>query len=292
MSGNCRRSKTIDVAHYFLIGLAICSFPCQAEVQLQTLARLGSFQDASEPVIQLRPTLWFLRFEASRPMPIQFADSELESIARSYRLETLHGSDDTIYVLRPDLTLVYVNDGWTKFAAENGGEPMISERWPIGCAIAESIPDVLRPFYTDHFSKCLESRSPWQHRYECSSPDVYREFLMTTYPLGDRQGLLVVNSLDKSSPHNRLRHPPIEEWYRDENGMVVQCSHCRRIRCPAATAAWDWVPEWLNEYPERMSHGLCEPCYGYFYPGGLPRKEGYPKFTRTGPEHHPNPPRH
>jgi len=215
-------------------------------------------------------------------MPLEFADPELESILRNYRLESIHASDETVYVVRPDLTLVYVNEGWSKFAYENGGEPTISNRWPIGSSIADAIPQALRPFFTDKFSNCLQTRSPWQHRYECSSVEQYREFMMTIYPLGDSRGLLVVNSLFKNSQHDRVGHPPIEEWYRDESGMILQCVHCRRIKRPQLRATWDWVPVWVESYPQNMSHGLCEPCFGYFYPGGLPQLGGYAQFIRTG----------
>lgn len=214
-------------------------------------------------------------------MPLEFSDQKIETLLRSYRLDELHASHDTIYAVSPDLTLAYVNRGWRKFAAENGGGTAITERWPIGSSIRKVIPEVLQAFYTDKFTECLESRSPWQHRYECSSAESYREFLMTTYPLGEKQGLLVVNSLCYDSPHFRASHEPVEDHYRNEKGMIVQCVHCRRVRRNTPEWVWDWVPQWINSYPEGMSHGICEPCFGYFYPGGLPMSGGYPKFFRT-----------
>lgn len=210
-----------------------------------------------------------------------FADSDLKSILKAYHLEKMHESNDTIYALRSDLTLVYFNVGWQKFAEENGGQPAISERWPVGTSIVEAIPPILQPFFIDKYSGCLETGSPWQHRYECSSAEEYREFMMTTYPLGQGQGLLVVNSLFRTSSQKRVVLPPNEEWYCDSNGMIVQCVHCRRIRRPAMDAVWDWVPAWVYSNPDNVSHGLCEPCFGYFYPKGIPRSGGYPKFHRT-----------
>lgn len=214
-------------------------------------------------------------------MPPQFLDTEFETILSGYRLEQMHASDETIYALRPDLTLAYFNQGWSKFAEENGGQPSIAERWPLGRSIGDAIPAILRPFFFDRFARCLQTGSPWQHRYECSSRDAYREYMMTTYPLGRHQGLLVINSLFKTSTQRRPAQAPVEGTYCDENGMIVQCVHCRRIRRPSLEAVWDWVPAWVYEHPENMSHGLCEPCYGYFYPNGLPRAGGYPKFFRT-----------
>lgn len=210
-------------------------------------------------------------------MPFDFADPEIEAILQTYMLEKLHQSDDSVYALRPDLTLAYVNQGWSKFASENSGS-QIPQRWPLGCNIQAAIPDVLRPFFADNFSRCLNSKSPWQHQYECSSAQVYREFLMTTYPLGNHQGLLIVNSLFRSGKHNRRERASLDAFYRDDNAIITQCAHCRRIRRRSDVSCWDWVPDWVRSCPQNTSHGLCEACFGYFYPGGVPMLHGYPPF--------------
>ncbi|MDQ3034620.1 MAG: hypothetical protein M3Y87_19580 [Myxococcota bacterium] len=59
----------------------------------------------------------------------------------------------------------------------------------------------------------------------------------------------------------------IEALYRDPNGMLVQCSHCRRVRRgdPSVTA-WDWVPEYVARPQPRTSHGLCAVCLDFYYP--------------------------
>lgn len=214
-------------------------------------------------------------------MDFEIADPELERHLHNFRLDELYGSDETIFALRPDLTLVFVNQGWSRFAAQNGGEPTISERWRLGTSIHDAIPELLRPFFTEKFDRCLQSRSPWQHRYDCSTAKEYREFLMTTYPIGNRNGLLVVNSLVERHPQSRTCHAPFEERYRNEDGMIMQCVHCRRVNRGTDAAVWDWVPEWLEARPQNLSHGFCQPCYGYFYPGGCPPLDGYPEFLRT-----------
>jgi hypothetical protein len=193
-------------------------------------------------------------------------EKEFEQLLRNFRLEKLDASEDTIYAIRNDLTLVYVNRGWSLFAAHNGGEPEISTRWPMGQSIQNAIPDILRPFFSEHFSRCLETRCPWHHQYQCSSPETYREFMMTTYPLGDRNGLLIVNSLLKQTPHNRISHLPLEDEYRNKDGIIIQCVHCRRVQRGDNELSWDWIPDWLSTFPENTSHGLCDPCYGFYYP--------------------------
>lgn len=215
-------------------------------------------------------------------MPLEFANREIEQILRTYRLNELHESDDTIYAMQPDLTLVYVNRGWRKFAAENGDLPAISHHWPLGRSILDAIPKILQPFFLDNYQHCLKSGSPWQHRYECSSASTYREFLMTTYPLGARQGLLVVNSLCCSLHHDRTAQTATEQNYCNADGLIVQCAHCRRVkRVLASTSVWDWVPEWLTSCPRNTSHGLCVTCFGYYYPETRQIYGDYPKIFRS-----------
>ena len=210
-------------------------------------------------------------------MTLIFAEPEIESILQSYPLDSLHQSNDSVYALRADLTLVYVNSGWSRFASENGGSA-IPDRWPLGSSILDAIPAVLRPFFADNFARCLNSNSPWQHLYECSSPQVFREFQMIAYPLGNRQGFLVVNSLFRSAMHSQSGRAPLEEDCRQENGMITQCAHCRRTKRLLEESTWDWV----KSCPDRTSHGLCEPCFGYFYPENMPMLHGFPEIFSTG----------
>ena len=210
------------------------------------------------------------------------ADAEIESLLHSFHLPNLHTSADTIYALRSDLRLVYVNQGWQQFASQNGADDAFASRWPLGTSIQEAIPEILRPFFQDHFAKCLATGCPWQHRYECSSPDMFREFLMTAYPLGEQQGFLVVHSLIHQSAHQRIKHVAEEGRYCDENHLITQCVHCRRIRRPDAKLTWDWVPEWVASWPSNTSHGFCDSCYGFYYPGGRFSSKGYPNVFRTG----------
>lgn len=145
-------------------------------------------------------------------------------------MEVIHTSENTVYGVRPDLTLAYVNLGWTRFAALNGGEPHISSEWNLGRCIEDAIAPVLRPFFSDNFSKCLRERRPWEHFYECSSAELYRKFCMKTFPLGKSEGLLIVHSLVREIPQTGLAHEPLEENYRHPTGLIIQCCHCRRVR--------------------------------------------------------------
>lgn len=180
----------------------------------------------------------------------------------------------SVYGLWPDLSLAYMNPAWFSFAAANHGEPAISTCWPLGRPFMAAIPDPLQPFYANIFSTALEraptpTARPVQHEYECSSAELYRRFLMTVYPLRGGAGLLVVNTLTtehEHDPSNRPAHVANPEFYADPDGIVRQCTHCRRIQVAASEHLWHWVPAWVEHCPPSTSHTLCNFCLDYYYP--------------------------
>ncbi|MEI9812314.1 MAG: hypothetical protein WDO18_06420 [Acidobacteriota bacterium] len=62
---------------------------------------------------------------------------------------------------------------------------------------------------------------------------------------------------------------PEAELYRDNQGMVRLCAHCRRTKDPEEER-WDWVPAILATLPAYASHGLCPFCRAYHYPAPHP----------------------
>jgi hypothetical protein len=102
---------------------------------------------------------------------------------------------------------------------------------------------------------------------------MYRRYVMQVYALEHGAGFLVVNSLLIERAHDPLAAVPAqrEEDYRDENGLLCQCSHCRRYRCMRVAERWDWIPAWVRRQPARTSHGLCRVCFDYYYPKHAPR---------------------
>ena len=208
-------------------------------------------------------------------------DPDFQRLLQNFHPAALHGAGETIYAMRPDLTLAYVNLGWKDFAIRNGGEPLLSLNWSIGCCVQDAIAPVLRPFYAENYAKCLRERRPWEHRYECSSAELIREFVMMTYPLGEEEGLLVINSLVQQTSHTRSAHEPLDILYRHESGHIKQCCHCRRVQRCGAVTTWDWVPDWVTSPPRNTSHGICEPCFGFYYPMQRRSTKGFPKIFKT-----------
>jgi hypothetical protein len=206
------------------------------------------------------------------------SDPRFRQLLQDWDFAALSASAETIYGVWPDLTLGFTNLGWTRFAARNNGEPSITDHWPLGRSIMDAIAPPLRPFFSANYARCLAEQRPWEHSYECSSAQVYREFHMLAFPLGHSEGLLVVNSLRRETAHTRTPSPPVESLYRNEHGIVTQCSHCRRVRRVGRDPVWDWVPDWITTCPPRTSHGLCDPCLGFYY---SPTRNTDPGFVRA-----------
>lgn len=197
-------------------------------------------------------------------------------LLRQFDRRALDDDPGVIFGLWADFRLAYVNRAWFRFADENGGQPAIAERWPLGTSVMDAVPADLQPYYR-YLYALANARDPHAsvplcHEYDCSGPETYRRFAMQIYTLEGLQGYLVVNSLliERAYEAGAAVTAPRPEDYLDENGMFCQCSHCRRYRNVAEGGRWDWVPAWVQRQPVRTSHGLCRICFDYYYPKNFP----------------------
>lgn len=205
---------------------------------------------------------------AFRPLLNEFADGTLES------------TPAVVYGVWPDLTLAYLNPAWFAFAQENQGEPTISRDWTVGRSILSAIPPPILPFFQTHYARCIGESRPWEHVYECSSPEVFRKFHMKAFPLGKAEGVLFVHSLVVESPVLASEAMPHLEQYVTRHGLVIQCCHCRRFRRGESSVAWDWIGAWVTKTPAKVSHGICETCFGFYYNEGRLDSE-HPRIIST-----------
>jgi hypothetical protein len=189
--------------------------------------------------------------------------TEVESPPTKLNLDILQDDPSTIYVLSNDLRITFVNSAWDRFAAENGAGWSVGE-WGPGRLVLDAIPDVLRPFYQRLFARARETGEVVEHDYECSSATEDRLFRMRILPSAN--ALVVVNSLVRVAPQLATAAPDILSMYQDEHGLIVQCSHCRRVRVAHDNARWEWVPSYVEQASPRTSHGLCKLCFEYYYP--------------------------
>lgn len=198
-------------------------------------------------------------------------DPRFERLLAGFYRQPLDQGDDVIYGVWPDLTLAYSNARWARFAIENDGADVLT-RWTLGSSVRSAFGPDLDPFYTQAFAQVLATGTIWQHRYTCPSPRQSRWFNMRALPLG-REGLLVCHELVSAvvlatAPNRRPSALP----YRNTDGLVTQCSHCRRVQVAAAQSAqpdWHHVPAFIERAPRRTTHGLCPICFMYHYQGRL-----------------------
>jgi hypothetical protein len=181
-------------------------------------------------------------------------------------INDFEASSSVIYALNDSLRIIYCNAAWDRFAEKNGGDGCRRER-VIGTDVTSVITGPLRSFYLHRFTAVIENQWPWEHDYECSAVEARRFFHMRVLPWKNHH-LLIENSLVVERPHDphRLRMPPIETMYRNSQGSIVMCAHCRRTRrISPSTPIWDWVPDFVSNIPQRTSHGLCENCHAYYF---------------------------
>jgi hypothetical protein len=193
---------------------------------------------------------------------------DFPALLDGFKLETLEADPNSIFGLSKDLLLIYMNPGWFDFARANAGEPAISERFTVGENVADSMTGEARDYYLNAYQHILNTGEVWHHDYECSSPDKFRIFHQSTYPLYKRNGLIVVNSLINEQPHDptaRIPHEPDERLYTQESGFITQCCNCRRVQRVSGNDLWDWVPAWVESIPDNSSHTFCHICYDYYF---------------------------
>jgi hypothetical protein len=184
-----------------------------------------------------------------------------ETVARRFRLDALERDSSSIVAIADDGRIGWLNAGWLRFASANGGAAAAIR---VGDNYFAGISGEVRPLFEHAVERCLASGAPLEQDYECSSAKEFRAFHLQMLPLGT-DALLLVHSLVEAHSHDRAAEPADEAHFRNEKGLVVQCSNCRRVRS-FPEASWHWVPAWVETLPERVTHVLCPVCRGFYWP--------------------------
>lgn len=184
-------------------------------------------------------------------------DSGLRQALARYDLDSLGRSGDVVYVIDADLRLRFVNQRYEQVAdAVTGGE--VLETYPLGSCVVDGIDAVLRSHYTDLFEATLQTGEPRMADYHCHTPEEERTFRCMIYPLGT-EGLLTVHGELESRPWPKA---DVEAVRDPDTGLVSMCAGCRRVRMDEG--GWRHVPQFIDEAPRDTTHGLCDPCLGFY----------------------------
>ncbi len=181
-------------------------------------------------------------------------------------LMALEREPGSAYLLSPELCITYVNDGWRRFARENGGVELATQldrRQSVLAVMAAP----LQSFYRAAFARVLAGGEAWTHTYECSSAQVFRKFSMRVEANPQGEGLVVIHSLVVERQLDRVAgDTPIAGDYTNLQGLVVQCANCRRVKRSAPPQRWDWVPSFVAHASDyAVSHGVCSGCDALYY---------------------------
>jgi hypothetical protein len=183
-----------------------------------------------------------------------------ETIAGRFRMEALERDPASMAAIAPDGEIGWVNPGWLRFARANGGADAAIR---VGDNYFAAIRGEVRGLFERAVTNCLTSGAPREQDYECSSANERRAFRLRMLPLSGRT-VLLVHSLVAARSDDRTAEPPDEARYRDDNGLLAQCSNCRRTR--SRDASWHWVPAWVQTLPQGVTHVLCPVCRGFYWP--------------------------
>ena len=195
-------------------------------------------------------------------------DREFRTLLQNHNIEELDVYSGVVYGIWEDFRIAYLNPGWFHFAKKNAGEPQISQEWGLGQSILDCVSGDVKEYYEAHYNECLTSHKVWEHEYECSSDEIYRKYHQIVYPLGEHEGLLIVNSLVVEKPHDLSQkqvRAANKSHYLDKNGLICQCAYCRMVKNFREVERWDWVPEWVKECPENTSHTFCPTCFSHYF---------------------------
>lgn len=183
-------------------------------------------------------------------------------LARAFDPDELEGDDSTIVALDAFHRIAWVNSAWWRFAEENGAAE-VADRFGVGSLYIDGISGPLKTFYSRVLAHVSASGQPWEQRYECSSPREFRLMHLRVSPVGGG-GLLLDHSPRERRPHQHFSSaaPTPEAPFRDQRGVVLQCSNCRRTW--RVGDGWHWIEPWVKAPPTATSHGLCGPCSGLY----------------------------
>lgn len=84
---------------------------------------------------------------------------ELRLQAAGFHLANLEADRSIIYMLGPDLRIVYCNKAWDEFARLNGGVGLNREA-VLGRSVLDVIAEPLRPFYGNGFAQAQNQLRP------------------------------------------------------------------------------------------------------------------------------------
>lgn len=169
-------------------------------------------------------------------------------------------SKDIVYRVNAEDEIVYVNEAWEHFAAENSGEALLRDD-VLSMPIWEYISDVT----TDQLYRDLMHRVragvPARFTIRCDSPTQRRllEISMTSWGGGGIEFCSRTISTEE-----RVTQELFDSGAHRSEAMVRVCSWCNRVE---QNGGWREVEEVVLQTrvferprPPAVTHGICDDC--------------------------------
>jgi serine phosphatase RsbU (regulator of sigma subunit) len=155
----------------------------------------------------------------------------------------------TLYVADRDLNIVYTNDEWTHFAAQNGGDLLLGAHWKTN--VLDNFSGNQRVRWTSLYRLLLEGRLPFHEEdFICSSPTERRIYRLRITPERDENGdvgWLIHHSVlvDHERQHQETLRRRLEQLDQDPQAVCRQYREqvvLRKIRVPRYRVTQHLVP--------------------------------------------------
>ena len=192
-----------------------------------------------------------------------------------------------IAIIKPDGTIVAVNEAWKRFAIDNNATLQVRDgvglNYLMVCRDAtgpnsEEAKDAFEGIQT----VLLGQVSAFSLEYPCHSPEVQRWFMMRTVPLNSNKGAVVAHHNITYQKVAQVEQNKFQEMLSVLNGMsafLVICSSCKKVR--DKQDQWQPIADYLSQrFSITFSHTICPECVNSLYPDHSSKKPGETKTKR------------
>jgi hypothetical protein len=159
---------------------------------------------------------------------------------------------------------LFANDAWLAVIADRG---TLRPEAVVGAAFLEHVEgDDLRQAWSEALRDVLSGTAPSRTiAGEHNTPTLARLTATRVEPIASAHGVLGL-----ALARTVVRERPISELYvvsdrpdgayAHEDGRVVQCPCCRRVRDRVEPASWEVVPRWIAAPPPSALGTTCDLC--------------------------------
>lgn len=185
------------------------------------------------------------------------------------------------YLLDRDRRILFVNDAWDRCARGASAPDAVSAEAVLGQRWIDAISGRARRYYAALLQRAFnmelgpvpEALVHLSEANDASCARIISTQIVPLYPADSVRAAwaLVTHAVVTEAPIQGryvLSDAPEPSW-RAEDGTVLQCSACRRVKLRGSTVSWEFVPPALEA--KGIKWGLCRACIERYY--GLPARE-------------------